>query len=168
MENNTLHLFSRIAIHRVNDHYLPKLLYTLKHLNIGQLWEQEEGLNSIGGIILHVCEHIKRNTSSYINSQVVYSKGIEDYFPNSGMAPHEMRSHVQETFKRWNNHLSNLLTVKNYENIDMHELFHVVEHTGYHLGQIVDRAKRITGKQFNFCQNGLNESKLRAIIEEYE
>ncbi|WP_255266592.1 hypothetical protein [Bacillus cereus] len=47
------------------------------------------------------------------------------------------------------------------QEIDMHS-----EHTGYHLGQIVDRSKRITGTAYNFCQNGINEKKLKALIEE--
>ncbi|MBY6273477.1 MAG: hypothetical protein CW346_14870, partial [Bacillaceae bacterium] len=50
------------------------------------------------------------------------------------------------------------------DEIDMHSLYHLVEHTGYHLGQIVDRAKRMTKKSFNFCQNGINERNLKERI----
>lgn len=49
---------------------------------------------------------------------------------------------------------------------DMHHLFHIVEHTGYHLGQVVDRVQRTTGARFQFCQNGLNERNLRLSIHE--
>jgi hypothetical protein len=49
----------------------------------------------------------------------------------------------------------------------LHNLFHLVEHTSYHLGQVVDRAKRITEISFQFCQNGLNEKMLRLIIEKF-
>lgn len=38
----------------------------------------------------------------------------------------------------------------------MHQLYHVVEHTGYHLGQIIDRVQAATGEKFSFVQNGLN------------
>ena len=49
--------------------------------------------------------------------------------------------------------------------IDLHSLLHLVEHTSYHLGQIVDRTKSIKGQQFNFCQNGINEKNLRTRVE---
>ena len=40
-----------------------------------------------------------------------------------------------------------------------------MEHTSYHLGQIVDRTKLIKGQQFKFCQNGINEKNLRTRVE---
>lgn len=49
--------------------------------------------------------------------------------------------------------------------IELHGLLHLVGHTSYHLGQIVDRTKSIKGQQFNFCQNGINEKNLRTRVE---
>lgn len=49
--------------------------------------------------------------------------------------------------------------------MDLHSLLHLVEHTSYHLGQVVDRTKFIKGQQFNFCQNGINEKNLRIRVE---
>ena len=49
--------------------------------------------------------------------------------------------------------------------IDLQSLLHLVEHTSYHLGQVVDRTKCIEGQQFNFCQNGINEKNLRTRVE---
>lgn len=54
---------------------------------------------------------------------------------------------------------------KEKSRIDMHDLFHLVEHTGYHLGQVVDRTKLLKGMKLNFCQNGLNEKNLKVCIE---
>ena len=45
--------------------------------------ETRDSVNSIGGIILHICEHIQRNTSRYKNPNIVFEKGIEEYFPVS-------------------------------------------------------------------------------------
>lgn len=44
--------------------------------------------------------------------------------------------------------------------------YHVVEHTSYHLGKVIDRAQRKTGAVFQFVQNGLNERNLRGIVED--
>ncbi|RFT66321.1 hypothetical protein D0U04_13980 [Bacillus clarus] len=43
-----------------------------------------------------------------------------------------------------------------------------LEHTSYHLGQVVDRTKALKGQKFNFCQNGLNEKNVRFMIENME
>lgn len=48
----------------------------------------------------------------------------------------------------------------------VHHLYHLVEHTGYHLGQIIDRTQTLTGRIFEFCKHGLNEKHLRDKIEE--
>ena len=54
------------------------------------------------------------------------------------------------------------------KHMDLHSLLHLVEHTSYHLGQVVDRTKSITEQQFNFCQNGINEKNLRTRVETLE
>ncbi|WP_231887401.1 hypothetical protein [Paenibacillus jamilae] len=42
----------------------------------------------------------------------------------------------------------------------------MVEHTAYHLGQIIDRVQRLAGHRFQFVQTGLNEKALRAIVQQ--
>jgi uncharacterized damage-inducible protein DinB len=159
-------LFVKIALHRMYDHYLPKLLRSIQTLNMEQLWEcNAPGLNSVGGIVLHICEHIKRNTLSYLQRNIKFDEGIEEYFPQLDFTPDMLSIIVQETFDKWKHQITNMINENNYIDIDMHSLFHLVEHTSYHLGQIVDRAKRMTGTSFQFCQNGLNEKTLRLIIE---
>jgi hypothetical protein len=148
------------------DHYLPKLIQALDKLTKQNLWEEESGINSIGGIILHICEHIKRNTARYANANIKYKEGIEEYFPSLDIEPNILSLKVQEVFNDWKIEFEIVINEKNNIEIDEYNLFHLVEHTGYHLGQIVDRTKRITMKPLNFCQNGLNEKNLRAMIED--
>jgi len=40
-------------------------------------------------------------------------------------------------------------------------MYHLVEHTGYHVGQIVDRTKRLKGKRFDFVKEGIHEQRLK-------
>jgi uncharacterized damage-inducible protein DinB len=167
MENQTLMLFIKISKQRMYNHYLPKLLQAVQALNSEALWSKEvETLNPIGGIALHICEHVKRNSIRFSNqNHTGFNKGIEDHFPILNLSPKELSKTIQETFDEFDS-----VMIKVIENmpdqIDMHSLYHLVEHTGYHLGQIVDRSKRITEKPFNFCQNGINERNLKAIIED--
>lgn len=58
------------------DYYLPKLMQTIEHLNAEELWKQGESANSIGGIVLHICEHVKRNAIRYSNPNIYFEKGI--------------------------------------------------------------------------------------------
>lgn len=166
-DNQTLKLFIKISQQRMYNHYLPKLIESVRQLNLEALWYKEiESLNSIGGIIIHICEHIKRNSIRFSNQKhISFNKGIEEHFPNLNLPPEELRKLVEETFNEFNLVMQKLVNNTPQE-IDMHSLYHLVEHTGYHLGQIVDRSKRITGTAFNFCQNGINEKNLKALIEE--
>ncbi|MBO1625692.1 hypothetical protein [Bacillus arachidis] len=155
--------FYKIVYHRMYDHYLPKLMQTIGHLHAEELWKQEDSVNSIGGIVLHICEHIKRNSSRYSNPNIHFENGIEEYFPIVQLSPEMLCETVQRTFDEWGK--SYVKASKEMSRIDMHDLFHLVEHTGYHLGQVVDRTKLLKGMKLNFCQNGLNEKNLKVCIE---
>jgi hypothetical protein len=56
---------------------------------------------------------------------------------------------------------------KDEKNLNMHDIYHLVEHTGYHLGQIIDRIQRLMDRNFQFVQNGINERSLKDLIYIY-
>ncbi|HDX9590631.1 TPA: hypothetical protein ROX98_003681 [Bacillus pseudomycoides] len=157
-----MQLVFKITYHRMYDHYRLKLLQAIECLNTEELWKQE--MNSIGGIALHICEHIKRNTARYSNPDIKFEEGIEAYFPRLEITSYDLCLMIKETFDNWKRAFTK--AVKRNAEIDIHSLLHLVEHTGYHLGQVVDRVKRIKGKRFDFCQKGLNERNLRDMIED--
>jgi hypothetical protein len=162
-----LELFIKISQQRMYSHYLPKLSSCIEELSLEALWKKDNfNLNSIGSIVLHICEHVKRNSIRF--SQLSHSGfgiGIDDYFPDLKLSPDELNHMVKEALDEFNTVMNKL--IKSIPNeIDMHSLYHLVEHTGYHLGQIVDRTKMTTNKSFNFCRNGISERNLKAIIEE--
>ncbi|MEH7462271.1 hypothetical protein V7166_09340 [Bacillus thuringiensis] len=158
-----MQLVFRITYHRMYDHYLPKLIQAIECLNTEELWKQE--MNSIGGIALHICEHVKRNTDQYSNPDIKFEEGIEEYFPRLEITSYDLCLMIKETFDNWKKAFAKVVKSKNNVEIDMHSLLHLVEHTAYHVGQVVDRVKRIRGTQFDFYQKGLNERNLRDIIE---
>ena len=103
-DNQTLKLFIKISQQRMYNHYLPKLIESVRQLNLEALWYKEiESLNSIGGIIIHICEHIKRNSIRFSNQKhISFNKGIEEHFPNLNLPPEELRKLVEETFNEFN------------------------------------------------------------------
>lgn len=166
MANESLELFIKISKARMYNHYLPKLLQSIQSLKAENLWSKEsEYLNSIGGIALHICEHIKRYSIRFSTQQhKIFNKGIEDYFPDLNLSLEELTVIIQESFDAYNSVMAKL--IKNPpDEFDMHSIYHLVEHTGYHLGQIVDRTKRITNMPLNFCQTGINERNLKELIK---
>ncbi|MFD1736335.1 hypothetical protein ACFSCX_07130 [Bacillus salitolerans] len=166
MENETLKLFINISRGRMYNHYLPKLLQSVQSIKNEDLWEKEmESLNPIGSIVLHICEHINRLTALYTNkNHEGFKSGIEDYFPVPNLPKERVTEIIQHSFDALDTELGNQAVCSPIK-IDIHNLFHLVEHTGYHLGQIVDRSKRLTNISYHFCQNGINERNLRLLIE---
>ncbi|MGN4443380.1 DinB family protein [Bacillus cereus group sp. MYBK79-1] len=158
-----MELVYKITYHRMQDHYLSKLLQTISLVSEEDLWKQGDSVNSIGGIVLHICEHIQRNASRYKNPNIVFEKGIEEYFPVKLQRTEVLLQYVVEVFDEWGTAYIQAWEEKRH--IDLHSLLHLVEHTSYHLGQVVDRTKSIMGQQFNFCQNGINEKNLRTRVE---
>ncbi|MGZ0040263.1 hypothetical protein [Paenibacillus ottowii] len=67
---------------------------------------------------------------------------------------------VEDTFSSFCSALDNT------GHINLYDVYHVVEHTAYHLGQIIDRVQRLAGHRFQFVQTGLNEKALRAIVQQ--
>lgn len=163
---NELLGFTRISILRMCEHYLPKLNIALDGVSKDILWKHEkERLNSIGGIVLHVGQHIQRHIIRYSNSGKVEG-GIENYFPDENASSSlELIQFINERFNSWREVMNDYTEgIKDEENLDMFDIYHLVEHTGYHLGQIIDRVQRLTDKNFQFVQNGINESKLKAAL----
>jgi hypothetical protein len=168
MKNETLSQFVKISVHRMVDHYLPKLLQSVQALTAEQLWLKEsEHLNSVGGIVLHICEHVKRNTELYRGSSKADQQGIEEFFPQAEMSPKELAAETERAFTDWKTAITEYCR-QDENSIDLFRLYHLVEHVSYHLGQIVDRVKRMRQISFQFCQNGLNERQLRKLVESEE
>jgi hypothetical protein len=164
--DNHLYEFTRISLYRMCEHYLSKLKITLDGLNEQVLWKLEkEQLNSIGGIVLHIGEHIQRHVMRYSNSGKVEG-GIDNYFPDeNSLSSSELIQIITDRFNTWKEVMTDYLEGNmKQENLDMFDIYHLVEHTGYHLGQIIDRVQRLTDKRFQFVQNGINERSLKVLI----
>ncbi|NHN34136.1 DinB family protein [Paenibacillus agricola] len=158
--------FVRISIFRMCEHYLPKLKLALESVDKEVLWKHEkETLNSIGGIVLHVGSHIQRHVIRYLNSGKIEG-GIENHFPDEvATSPSDLIQFITQRFNSWKEVMIDYTDGnKDEKNLDMFDIYHLVEHTGYHLGQIIDRVQRLTYSNFQFVQNGINEKSLKDLI----
>lgn len=156
--------FRLMSVYRMTYHYLPKLLTCIESLDERRLWEIESGedgpaSNSIGGIILHILEQMKRHVIKLSDPDAMFAVRLSNYFPVTNVSPGQLKEQVEETFKELTEGLENV------SQFDMYSLYHLVEHTSYHLGQIIDRSQRLTGLKFQFVQNGINESQLKSLVD---
>jgi hypothetical protein len=152
-------------MNRITENYLPKLVAAIEVLDQETLWKHEvQWMNSIGGIVLHLCEHVKRHIIRYSRTGNV-TGGIEDYFPDLGISSEELILQVKDLFGQWKSVMNLYLAGQHdLEFLDMNDIYHLVEHPGYHLGQIIDRTQRLTHTSFQFVQNGINEKRLKEYL----
>lgn len=162
--------FLRITLHRLCDLYYPKLDHVMKALTKEQLWLCAEGQDhSIGSIVLHVCEHIRRNEIRLTERNPVLPAAFERYFPDETLAPEDLIRLFGERLEEWKQIMLRFIRGDEpFEIEHLHNLYHLTEHTGYHLGQIIDRTQTLTGHIFEFVKHGLNEKHLRDTIDAAE
>jgi hypothetical protein len=164
--NKHLHEFILISIFRMCEHYLPKLKIALDGVDKDVLWKHEmEILNSIGGIVLHVGQHMDRHIIRYSSGGKIEG-GIENYFPDKvTLSSTELVQYITGSSTSWREVMTDYVEGKrDFENLDIYDIYHLVEHTGYHLGQIIYQVQRLTNRSLQFVQNGINESSLKALI----
>lgn len=161
-------LFMRITLHRMTDLYRPKLQEALSTISLEELWsEPYPSGNPVGSIVLHVTEHVARSSLRLHRHCDQLQPNFERFFPAGDQTPEQLIQLFEGELLSWKIFMLECLSDgTRMDPEQMHQLYHVVEHTGYHLGQIIDRVQASTGKKFSFAQNGLNEAYLRRQIEE--
>lgn len=170
--NNTefVPLFLRVTLHRMKDLYAPKLKLALAPLTKEVLWSKPGNSgNSIGGIVLHICEHIHRNQLRLTGREEELAAGFERYFPDEDLSATQLLELAERQLRDWEAVMHLYLSGESVFTAEqLHQLYHLVEHTGYHLGQVLDRIQSGTGTTFDFVQKGLNERFLRERVEANE
>ena len=164
--------FVNISRYRIKHHYHTKLMASLDALDDEAVWEKpSDACNSIGGTVLHILEQLRRRIAVFSDEDARHenlSKGIEGHFPQEMIPKTELMAQVTELFDQFDSVLTGIQESPDPEQEDplgMPVLYHVVEHTSYHLGQIILMAESRTGKRFDFVKNGINEAQLRRLLE---
>ncbi|MCL9659983.1 hypothetical protein L2089_04750 [Paenibacillus hunanensis] len=160
-------LFLEISAQRMCELYRNKFSAALEQLTTEQLWIQPyDGANTTGGIVLHVIEHIHRNVLRLNERESLLPSGFSNYFPDTHETPQIIMLRLDTELALWRETVMRLMENPGMIQDDhMHDIYHLVEHTSYHLGQLLDRTRAATGVEFDFAQNGLNERNLRSQIE---
>jgi len=143
----------------LREDYLPKLLHCMEGLSEEDLWwRPNEVSNSIGNLVLHLCGNIRQWIVSSIGG-VEFKRDRDGEFAARGPIP---RAELIEALKQAvaevdavlarldSRRLLDRLMIQKYDVSTMQAVYHVVEHFGYHLGQILYIYKMRTGADPRF------------------
>ena len=143
----------------LREDYLPKLLHCMEGLSEEDLWwRPNEVSNSIGNLVLHLCGNVRQWIVSSIGG-VEFKRDRDGEFAARGPIP---RAELIEALKQAvaevdavlarldSRRLLDRLMIQKYDVSTMQAVYHVVEHFGYHLGQILYIYKMRTGADPRF------------------
>ena len=158
-------LLVSVVEHRIADHYLPKLQAALYRVDTGMLWDQSAP-NATGAIVLHMIAHLHGVTRLLMNAGSTTAP-IEELFPMTGQTPAELVAELTAAGRRFRAAIvATRLPQSELSDALVQRLLHLMEHLGYHTGQVVYAVRLQTGRAFRFAQNGLGEAALRRLVEE--
>jgi uncharacterized damage-inducible protein DinB len=145
----------------LRDDYLPKLLYCVEQLSDEDLWwRPNEVSNSIGNLILHLCGNLRQWIVSSISGAEFKRDRDGEFAARGPVSKEELTANLKQTLSEVDRVLESLepgsllarLKIQTYDVSTLQAVYHVVEHFGYHLGQILYIYKMRTGNDPRFYQ----------------
>lgn len=138
---------------------LPRIEKCFAKLTEEQVWQTpNSNSNSIGNLILHLCGNIRQWVVSSIgNQQDIRQRDIE-FSTKGGYSKAELYQKIKTTIEEAVQTIQNLnekdllekKSVQGYTYSALGNIFHVVEHLSYHVGQIAYWTKVITDRDLGF------------------
>ena len=139
--------------------YLPKIERCLEKLTDEQIWwRANEGSNSIGNLVLHLCGNARQWIICGIGSQPDTRVRDAEFEQREIIGRSELLSLLQSTLAEIEKVLhaldpSTLLEQRKIQGNDvdiLEAIFHVTEHFSMHTGQIIMLTKMLTGGNLQF------------------
>jgi uncharacterized damage-inducible protein DinB len=139
--------------------YMPKLLHCVEQMRDEDLWwRPNEVSNSVGNLILHLCGNLRQWIVSSIGGIEFQRDRNAEFTARGPIAKTELVANLKQVVDDVDKVLAALTTerlmarfkVQKYEVSTLQAVYHVVEHFGYHLGQILYIYKMRTGTDPRF------------------
>jgi len=153
-----------VVEHRICDHYQPKLRAALDCADDGMLWDESDP-NAVGAIVLHMLAHL-RGVTGMLASGSARSEPLEEVLPVTGQRPEDLVAELTTTGSEFRAAISACRQRQApLDDVTVQRILHLMEHLGYHTGQVVYAIRAKTGREFRFAQTGLDEAALRRLVE---
>ena len=157
-------LLLAVVEHRICDHYLPKLRAALDCVDAGLLWDESDP-NAVGAIVLHMLAHL-RGVTGMLAGGSASSEPLEEVFPVTGQRPEDLVAELTTTGSEFRAAITACRQRHApLRHVTVQRLLHLMEHLGYHTGQVVYAIRAKTGREFRFAQTGLDEAATRRLVE---
>ena len=158
-------LLLSVVERRICDHYLPKLRAALDCVDAGTLWDESDP-NAVGAIVLHMLAHL-RGVTRMLSSGSAGSEPLDELFPVTGQPPDDLVAELTAASREFRAAIRECRHRPSLpDDVTVQRILHLMEHLGYHTGQVVYAIRAKTGREFRFAQTGLDEAALRRLVEQ--
>lgn len=139
--------------------YMPKLLHCVERMSESDLWwRPNEVSNSVGNLILHLCGNLRQWIVSSVGGAEFQRDRDAEFAARGPVGKTELVANLKQAVEDVDKVLARLTAekllvrfrVQKYEVSTLQAVYHVVEHFGYHLGQILYIYKMKTGTDPRF------------------
>jgi len=143
----------------IREDYMPKLVRCVEQMSEEDLWwRPNEISNSAGNLILHLCGNMRQWIVSSIGGAEFNRDRDREFSARGPVAKTELIANLKLVTSAVDQTLAGLkdermlqrLKIQKYDVSTLQAIYHVVEHFGYHLGQILYIFKLRTGTDPQF------------------
>ncbi len=164
-------LFITKSINLLQNEYIPKIEKCIIRLNDDQIWwRQNERLNSIANLLLHLNGNISQYLIAGVGSKKFERNRQQEFDERSKIHGIILFNQLKETVKEAVDILSKLdleklievRTIQGKEKTLFETIYHSVEHFSMHTGQIIFITKFLTNSDLKFYEikDGIPNLKL--------
>jgi uncharacterized damage-inducible protein DinB len=141
------------------DEYLGRIEICLGKLNADQIWVRGgENENAIGNLVLHLAGNVRQWIISSLGGNPDHRDRDGEFDARGGIHATDLSSRLRETVegaaavirRLTTEQLTGSYRIQGYDVSGVEAVLHVVEHFGYHAGQIVFATKMLTGTDLGF------------------
>lgn len=160
-------LFVSASVDRLQDEYLPRIQAALEIIETDDLWwRPKECTNSVGNLLLHLEGNVRQWIISGLGgASDARDRASEFAATDSDLGKPEIFRRLAETVdeacdviaKMKHDQLVGSVRIQGSETTGLEAVYHVVEHFGWHVGQIVQLAKMksAVGAQLRFYDDAV-------------
>lgn len=155
------HFLSQSAYY-LRDYYWPRIKEAVELLSEDEIWLREGDVsNSIGNLLLHLAGNVRQHVIAGVGQRHEDKRDRSTEFSAvGGMSKADLLAQLESTVNEAADVLeafdpSQLMTkrvIQNKEVVLFDDIYHVIEHFGYHTGQIIYIVKAMKQHRFEWYQ----------------
>jgi hypothetical protein len=153
--------FIAFSVHTLREHYLPKVREAVEQLEEPEIWLRAgNASNSVGNILLHMAGNLRQHIISGVGGKPDERNRPLEFAARGGVPKELLLQTLEDTVREACavleafdvKLLGEARIIQKNKVILLGDIYHVVEHFAYHVGQIIYAVKAVKDKGFNWYQ----------------